>query len=72
MSYKDGRVVLSAWVEPVIRDGAREAASASGLEFSRWVERAVRQAMARESADRAIAEYERRKAALAAPSGAGG
>ena len=63
MSHKDGRVVLSAWVAPVIRDGAREAARASGLEFSRWVERAVRQAMARESADRAIAEYGRRKAA---------
>lgn len=27
----------------------------SGLEFSRWVERAVRQTMARESADRAMA-----------------
>ena len=26
MSHKDGRVVLSAWVEPVLRDYAREAA----------------------------------------------
>ena len=56
MSYKDGRVVLSAWVDPVLRDYAREAARLSGLEFSRWVERAVRQTMARESADRAACE----------------
>ena len=54
MSHKDGRVVLSAWVEPVLRDYAREAAKVANLEFSRWVERAVRQTMARESADRAI------------------
>ena len=55
MSHKDGRVVLSAWVDPVLRDYVREAARLSGLEFSRWVERAVRQTMARESADRAMA-----------------
>lgn len=55
MSHKDGRVVLSAWVDPVLRDYVREAARLSGLEFSRWVERAVRQTMARESADRATA-----------------
>jgi len=55
VSHKDGRVVLSAWVEPVLRDYAREAARASGLEFSRWIERAVRQVAARESADRAMA-----------------
>lgn len=54
MSHKDGRVVLSAWVDPVLRDYAREAARLSGMEFSRWVERAVRQTMARESADRAM------------------
>ena len=54
MSHKDGRVVLSAWVEPVLRDHAREAAKVANMEFSRWVERAVRQTMARESADRAI------------------
>ena len=54
MSHKDGRVVLSAWVEPALRDYAREAAKVAHLEFSRWVERAVRQTMARESADRAI------------------
>jgi hypothetical protein len=54
VSHKDGRVVLSAWVDPVLRDHAREAARLSGLEFSRWVARAVRQTMARESADRAM------------------
>ena len=60
MSHKDGRVVLSAWVEPAVRDCARESARLSGLEFSRWVERAVRQTVARESADRAIAEARER------------
>lgn len=55
MSHKDGRVVLSAWIDPALRDHVREAARFSGLEFSRWVERAVRQTMARESADRAMA-----------------
>ena len=60
MSYRGGRVVLSAWVEPVLRDYAREAAKAAGMEFSRWVERAVRQTMARESADRAIAASDER------------
>ena len=55
MSHKDGRVVLSAWVEPVVRDHAREAARLANMEFSRWVQRAVRQTLARESADRAMA-----------------
>ena len=54
MSHKDGRVVLSAWVDPVVRAHAREAARAAKMAFSVWVERAVRQAMARESADRAM------------------
>jgi hypothetical protein len=60
VSHKDGRVVLSAWVEPVLRDYAREAAKVANLEFSRWVERAVRQTMARESADRAMASARER------------
>ena len=60
MSHRDGRVVLSAWVEPAVRDYAREAARLAGLPFSRWVERAVRQTVARESADRAIAEARER------------
>lgn len=60
MSHKDGRVVLSAWIDPALRDHVREAARLSGLEFSRWVERAVRQTMARESADRAIRAVMRR------------
>jgi len=60
MSHKDGRVVLSAWVEPVLRDYARAAAKLANLEFSRWVERAVRQTMARESADRAMSSARER------------
>lgn len=49
MSHKDGRVVLSAWVEPVLRDYAREAAKAAGVQFSLWVEGAVQRAVAEES-----------------------
>lgn len=60
MSHKDGRVVLSAWVEPVLRDHAREAAKVANLEFSRWVERAVRQTIVRESEDRAMASARER------------
>lgn len=55
MSYKDGRVMLSAWVEPALRDYARAAAKAAGMDYSAWIGRAVQQAMARESADRAMA-----------------
>jgi hypothetical protein len=60
VSREDGRVVLSAWVDPVLRDYVREAARLSGLELSRWVERAVRQTMARESAERALAAAQSR------------
>lgn len=52
MSYKGGRVLFSALVDPSIRDQAREAARLSGLHFSQWVERTVQQAVARESAAR--------------------
>lgn len=65
MSHKDGRVVLSAWVDPVLRDYAREAARIAHLEFSRWVERALRQTMARESADRAMAAARERGECMA-------
>lgn len=57
MSHKDGRVVLSAWVEPVLRDYAREAARAAGVEFSRWVEGAVQRAVAEQSAEKALRIY---------------
>lgn len=54
MSQKDGRVILSAWVDPTVRDVAREYAKISGLEFSVWVARAIMRATAKESSDRAI------------------
>lgn len=59
MSYRDGKVLLVAHVEPALRDHAREAARAAGLEFSQWVARVVQQEMARESTDRAIATASR-------------
>jgi len=54
VSHKDGRVVLSAWVDPALRDYAREAARLSGLEFSHWVARAVRQTMEADERLRAV------------------
>lgn len=57
MSHKDGRVVLSAWVEPVLRDYAREAAKAAGVQFSIWVEGAVQRAVAEQSAAKALRIY---------------
>lgn len=57
MSHKDGRVVLSAWVEPVLRDYAREAAKAAGVQFSLWVEGAVQRAVAEQSAAKALRIY---------------
>lgn len=57
MSHKDGRVVLSAWVEPVLRDYAREAARAAGVQFSLWVEGAVQRAVAEQSAAKALRIY---------------
>lgn len=56
MSYKDGRVMLTAWVDPGLRDHAREAARVAGTPFSEWVARAVQQKMVQESADRAMRE----------------
>jgi hypothetical protein len=57
MTHKDGRVVLSAWVEPVLRDYAREAARAAGVQFSLWVEGAVQRAVAEQSAAKALRIY---------------
>lgn len=47
---------ISVVVDPVLCEYARVAARRSGLTFSRWVARAMQQAMAREAADRALAE----------------
>lgn len=55
MSYRDRRVLMVAWVEPTLRERARGAARLAGLDFSHWVARAMRQAMERESVERAIA-----------------
>ena len=63
--HKDVRVVLSASVAPGLRDSAREAAKAANLEFSKWVERAVRQTVARESKDRTMASARERGECLA-------
>lgn len=59
-NQKDG-AMLTAWIDPVLRDYARESARVAGLPFSQWVERAVQQAVAKESADRALAKMEAEK-----------
>jgi hypothetical protein len=51
---KGRRVLLRARVEPVVLDYARAAANVANMEFSKWVERAVCQVGARESAYRAM------------------
>ena len=62
MSHRDGRVTLSAWVDPALREYARAEAKRAGIEFSRFIERAVQQAIAKASADRAIEDAARRDA----------
>ena len=52
----DGRVILSARIDPVLREHARTEAKRAGLEFSRWVERVIQKAVAAESAKRAMQE----------------
>lgn len=47
-------VRLSAWVDPALREYARLEAKRAGLSFSTFIERAVQQAVAKASADRAI------------------
>lgn len=49
-----GLVMLSAWVDPTLRDHAREAAREAGLDFSAFIAEAVRRDVARRSAARAV------------------
>lgn len=59
----DGRVILSAWVDPVLRDHARVAARSAGVEWSKWVERVIQKAVAEESAARALRLAETKRSA---------
>lgn len=47
------RVVLRTLIDPVLLEHARLEAKASGLQFSRFIERAVQQAVSKASVDRA-------------------
>lgn len=51
--HRKNTVILSAWVDPALRDYARIEAKASGLSFSEFVSRAVQQAVSAASAERA-------------------
>ena len=59
-----GLVLMTAWVDPALREYARVAARASGVEFSRFVERAVQDAVARASIERAARDAEARADAV--------
>jgi len=58
----NGKAMLVAWIDPVLRDYARVAARAAGVEFSKFVERAVQQAVAKESLARVEREIVTRAA----------
>ena len=51
--HRKNTVILSAWVDPALRDYARVEAKASGVAFSEFVSRAVQRAVADASAERA-------------------
>jgi len=51
--HRKSTVILSAWVDPVLRDYARAEAKASGLSFSEFVSRAIQRAVSESSAERA-------------------
>lgn len=53
-AHRKATCILSAWVDPVVLDLARLEAKASGVPFSKFIERAVQQAVAKASCDRAI------------------
>ena len=55
----NGRVLLSAWVDPVLRDHTRAAAREAGVEFSAFVAEAVRREVVRRSAERMFAGADR-------------
>lgn len=57
--HRRNTVILSAWVDPALREYARNAAKDAGMAFSAWVERAIQQAVAKESAGRALRKAER-------------
>lgn len=61
-----GLVMLTAWVEPTLRDHAREVAREAGLDFSVFVAEAVRRDVARRSAERAVALADARERSVAA------
>lgn len=51
--HRRNTVILSAWVDPVLREYARLEAKAAGVSFSSFIERAVQQAVSAASAERA-------------------
>jgi hypothetical protein len=54
-------VILSAWVDPALRDHARLEAKAAGIPFSTFIERAIQQAVAKASSARALQDAEARE-----------
>lgn len=52
MAKHPNAVMLSAWVDPALRERARLEAKASGVPFSTFIERAVQQAVSEASVKR--------------------
>lgn len=51
---RNNRVVLRAWVDPVLREYARLEAEAAGIDFSEFISNAIQQAVSKASMERAI------------------
>lgn len=60
MTKPRSTVILSAWVDPVVRDLARVEAKASGIAFSKFIERAVQRACLEASVARAVGDAKSR------------
>lgn len=63
MKTTDDRVRMNVLIDPSIRDCARESARLAGVEFSKWVEEAIRQAMVQASIARCMEKLDRRERA---------
>lgn len=50
-------VILSAWIDPVLRDRVRLEAARAGLRYSVFIERALREAVTRSTASREEREF---------------
>lgn len=60
--HRKNTVILSAWVDPALREHARLEAQRAGVQFSKFIERAVQQAVAKAAVERATRDAATREA----------